>query len=220
MKKFIKNHPYLFCEVIGLLLFNFSTIDEPSSLKGILGILGVLIMLSSPIVIKICINLHPDYKKELENRKKEKNQKQKNNNSKVFINDNYKLIYSYFTNNFYINENEKKLCINNKIYDFKDILDYEIVNDESSITKKSLGSALGRSLLFGDIIGGLTAKNKSNKYCNDLRIKVTINDLSNPIVNISFVNGKISKNGFEFKNRLKKAEQICSILNIIINRNK
>ncbi len=123
---------------------------------------------------------------------------------------------------FYINEKEQKVKINNHEYNFKDILSYELLTDDSSVLKTNTGSALTKLLLFGDIIGGTTSKKKNINYCTKLQIKITINNLSNPTEYINFMVGfnKLKKGSILYNRASEDANECLSLLTIITNYNK
>ena len=122
---------------------------------------------------------------------------------------------------FYINESLKKVRINTREYNFSDIIDFELLIDGSSISKAQLGSTIGKTLLFGGIIGGTTSKRKNINYCTQLQIKVTVNNLSDPTEYINFMTGfsKLNKNSYAYKKASENANDCLSILTIIIKRN-
>ena len=94
--------------------------------------------------------------------------------------------------NFEIDDNSKKWIINNKglfsknvvpkIFNYSDIVDFELLEDGESIAKGGLGRAVVGGVLFGGIgavVGGITGKKKSKPVCNSLKIKITLNDINN-----------------------------------------
>lgn len=123
----------------------------------------------------------------------------------------------YKRKDFAVNEKEQLLLINSHKYSYSDIVDFELMVDDTSITKTSMGSAISKSLLFGDILGGTTAKKKNIDYCTKLKIKITINNINNPIEYIDFMKGfqKLKKSSLTYKNIISNAEEILSILKII-----
>jgi len=89
-----------------------------------------------------------------------------------------------------VDENAKKLCIaevsetngSSEVYDYKDILESEIIEDGQTVTKTSrsgqIGGAIVGSLVAGGvgaIIGGLSAKQTSNNEVNRVDLKIIAN---------------------------------------------
>lgn len=123
-----------------------------------------------------------------------------------------------------IDDNKKQWLIpvgKNKIprvYNYADIIDYELLEDGDTITKGGLGSAVAGGILFGGvgaIVGGATGKRKNKAVCNSLKIKITVKDISNPVVYITFINSETKKNGFIYKTIYNSAQECLSLLQLI-----
>lgn len=123
--------------------------------------------------------------------------------------------------NFYINPDDSQVIIGKELLNYNDIIDYELLSDESIISKTNSSSAITRTLLFGAFIGGTTAKRKNINYCRNLKIKVTINNIQKPTAYINFIrNGKVNKNSIYYKNIVNKVNECMSILKIITEKSK
>lgn len=115
---------------------------------------------------------------------------------------------------------KKKNC---KIYNYSDIVDFELLEDGESITKGGLGRAVAGGVLFGGvgaIVGGVTGGKKSKSVCNSLKIKITVNDIKNPVVYINFLSTATKKDSFTYKNAYKLAHECISVLQLICNDQK
>lgn len=130
-----------------------------------------------------------------------------------------------------LNEKSKKLRINNSIYSFKDIIGCEIIEDGEVITtttekkKAAIGKAIVGGAIFGPagaIIGGTSGKSVSRSmnsaFCNKLDLKITVNNLNNPVEYIKMIDGNISKQSNEYKTSSEEAQKCLSIMQIVINR--
>ena len=107
------------------------------------------------------------------------------------------------------------------VYNYTDIVDFELLEDGDSVVKGGLGRALVGGALFGGtgaIVGGVTGKRKNKGICNSLKIKVTINDINNPVVYITFLNTATKKDGFVYKNIYKEAHECLSTLQLICDK--
>lgn len=82
-------------------------------------------------------------------------------------------------------------------YNLDDIIESELIVDDQTITKTSkggmvVGGLAGGVLLggVGAIIGGLSGSKRSVKNISNIEIKLTVNDLHNPIHKINFLNNE------------------------------
>lgn len=110
-----------------------------------------------------------------------------------------------------------------QIYSYDDIIDFELLEDGTSVASGGLGRALVGGALFGGagaIVGGVTGKKKTKDFCNSLRLKITINDISNPVVYINFIESKTKKNGMIYKSIANAAQECLSVLQIICDNNE
>lgn len=109
---------------------------------------------------------------------------------------------------------------NPKIYNYSDIIDFELLEDGESITKGGLGRAVAGGVLLGGvgaIVGGITGGKKSKGLCNSLKIKITVNDINNSVVYINFLTAKTKKDSFTYKTLYNSAQECLSTLQLICN---
>lgn len=110
---------------------------------------------------------------------------------------------------------------NLQIYDYSNILDYELLEDGNSISKGGVGRAIIGGALFGSvgaIVGGSTG-HKIKGTCSKLQIKITMNSMENPTVYINFIESETRKDGFVYKELYAQAQEILSLLGIIVQSN-
>ena len=109
------------------------------------------------------------------------------------------------------------------VYNYSDIVHFELLEDEESVAKGGLGRALVGGALFGGtgaIVGGVTGKRKNKGVCTSMKLKVTINDVNNPAVYINFIETKTKKSGMVYKNISKLAQECLSTFQLICDQNK
>jgi hypothetical protein len=109
------------------------------------------------------------------------------------------------------------------VYSYNDILDFELLEDGESIASGGLGRALVGGALFGGVgavVGGVTGKRRTKGVCNNLQIKVTLNDINNPAIYITFLNSKTKKDGIIYKTNFKLAQECLSTFQIICDNKK
>lgn len=108
----------------------------------------------------------------------------------------------------------------NIVHNYKDINSFELLENNSSISKGGVGRALAGGVLFGGvgaIVGGITAKRETNPVCQSLKLKIALNDINNPIIYLDFVKSQILKNSEEYKRIIRAAHECMSLLQIICN---
>ena len=105
------------------------------------------------------------------------------------------------------------------IIKFKDVLSYEIYEDGNSVVKGSAGRALIGGAFFGvaGALVGSSGKREISNYCQSLKLLVRINNIDQPLLEISFISGKTEKGGFTYKNCLNSLQQICAYFEYMIN---
>lgn len=113
--------------------------------------------------------------------------------------------------------------IHPKIYTFDDIVEYELLEDGDTVTKGGLGRAIVGGALVGGVgavVGGVTGKKKTKSVINNLRIKITVNDTSNPSIYINLINTPTKANSFLYKMAYESAQEILSMFSIITQNNE
>lgn len=124
-----------------------------------------------------------------------------------------------------------------RLIKFSDILSSEVIIDSHTVTSTSRGSQLTSAAaggaLFGNtgaVIGGLSGKTKSTEQVKNMDIKLTVNDLENPVCKINFLDGcnqfnRPQKNGFkkdseEYKQAIKQVEKWQGMFDVILKNQK
>ena len=117
-------------------------------------------------------------------------------------------------------EGEETIKKVEQVYTYSDIISYELLEDDNSISKSGLGKAIAGGLLFGQtgaIVGGITGKKKNIATCTKLQIRITINDSQNPIELITLLDAETKKNTTVYKNCFDIAQNIISNLEFMCN---
>lgn len=128
-----------------------------------------------------------------------------------YSNSNWKKIGSYDSAYLYVNENEKKVLINNNEYSFKDIVSADIVenNKDQTYTATTQNAIFKRSYSSGST---------TYSYCTNLQIKIVLNSISKPQEYITFITKKTNKNNKKYKNAYEVAQKFISTLQVIIKK--
>lgn len=105
-----------------------------------------------------------------------------------------------------------RLEIDPIIEKFSDIMDFELIEDgDSLLVNRSLGEAL---------VGISTANKKIKKVVNKFQIKISLNNMITPAVFIDMISAPTKYNSLVYKNAYNYAQQIISVLAVIIENEK
>jgi len=133
-------------------------------------------------------------------------------------------------------ETKKKIClikhkngeIVHKIFPYKDILFSEILEDGSSIHSTQRGSQIGGALIgglalgpVGAIIGGLSGKSKVIDKFHKIDLQIVVNDISEPVYQVSFFKGEMEKDGLgriAYDNIIKLASEWHATISVLIKQ--
>lgn len=111
---------------------------------------------------------------------------------------------------------------NPKVYNYSDIIDCDLIEDEDSITKGGLGRAVAGGLLFGGVgavVGGITGGKKTKSIVNSMKIKITVNDMTDPVAYVTLISAPTKTSSFIYKTAEKTAHEILSAIAVILNEN-
>ncbi len=118
---------------------------------------------------------------------------------------------------------EKQMLIQNNFknsyINYKDIISFELIEDDKTVSSGGLSRALVGGVLFGGagaIVGAVTA-GKKKKYCEKLLIKMTINDMNDPVLYIPLITNKTKIDSDEYKKAYNEAQELLSTFQIICN---
>lgn len=106
-------------------------------------------------------------------------------------------------------------------YHYSDIVDFELIEDDSSIIKGGIGRAVVGGMLFGGvgaIVGGSTGKKKVKQTCSNLMVKITVNNMDAPVEYIKLVSSNTAKDSMIYRGAYKDAQEIISLLQLICSQ--
>lgn len=106
------------------------------------------------------------------------------------------------------------------LFSYDQLIDFELLEDGTSVAKGGLGRAVAGGVLFGGVgavVGGVTGKRKSNQICKKLKVKLTVKDYMEPAFYISLISfpAEIKKNSLTYNSYMKDAQAILSKLQLI-----
>ena len=108
-------------------------------------------------------------------------------------------------------------------YSYDDIVDFELIEDGSSIVSGGVGRAVVGGMLFGGVgavVGGVTGKKKAKQTCTSLMVKITVNNTACPVEYIKLISAETAKNGFVYKAAFQNAQEIISLLQVICSQRR
>ncbi|WP_270943101.1 SHOCT domain-containing protein [Romboutsia lituseburensis] len=112
---------------------------------------------------------------------------------------------------------------NPKIYSYKDIIEFELLEDGDTVSKGGLGRAIAGGVLLGGVgavVGGVTGKRKTKSVVNSLKIKITLDDINVPNRYIDLIKVKTKTSSLIYKTSYKLAQEIISTLAVIVENNE
>ena len=117
-----------------------------------------------------------------------------------------------------IDDTHKAFKAGGSIFEFSNLLNFELLEDGETITKGGLGRAIAGGLLFGGvgaIVGGVTGGKKSKGVCNSMRLKITLRNCHCSMVYIPFIMNETKTKSFVYKLAQSSAQECLSALQII-----
>ncbi len=128
------------------------------------------------------------------------------------------IITNFFSKNPNINPN-----VSTRIIPYKDILSVELFQNGTSITKTVRSSQIGGAVVggfllggAGAVIGGLSGKTETTGKVNHIALRLTINDVKNPLHDIILLDKEESE--YIYKQQLQLARHWHGIIEVVIKR--
>lgn len=133
------------------------------------------------------------------------------------------------TAKFEIDEVNKKWCVKQGmfkytvvgIYDYSDILEYDLEEDGTNISGGGLGRAAVGGLVFGGvgaIVGGVTGGKKQKTIVKNLQVKIVTRNASKPIVRIPLLITKTKSGSLDYRFAYDEATKIMATLAQIVDQ--
>lgn len=122
-----------------------------------------------------------------------------------------------------IDENNESFKIGRDIFEYSNLLSFELLEDGDSVAKGGLGRAMVGGLLFGGVgavVGGVTGRKKNKNICNSMRLRVTLKNAHVNTVYIDFITSKTKTSGFIYRGAQTCAQSCISALEIILDQNQ
>ena len=120
-----------------------------------------------------------------------------------------------------IDEASLLFSVNNEVFQYKNLLDFELIEDGETITKGGIGRAVAGGLVFGGagaVVGAVTGK-KTKSICNSMRIKLTLKNTYRDNIYINLIATDTKKSSIIYKAAQTNAQNCISALQIITDAN-
>jgi len=108
-----------------------------------------------------------------------------------------------------------------KKFKYNQLIDFELIEDEEIKVKSNALKTVAGGVTFG-IVGalvGATSNKKKKEYCNNMEIRINLDDLNNSITKINIINKKTKVNSIKYKELQEKTEELLGVLKYIENNN-
>lgn len=123
--------------------------------------------------------------------------------------------YNKVCKDFFVNNNEHKLNILDKVYGFSQIVDCELIKDGTSISQ-----TIGKTKIKNIKKAKTKYQTTQLDICTVLSVNITTNDFNSPRIMFDCKYGRnITKNSKAYKEALNNAQNIIATLKIIISQN-
>lgn len=122
-------------------------------------------------------------------------------------------------NFLFVDDVNKTFRVNGGIYNFKQLVGFELVEDDTTVLKGGVGRAVAGGLLFGGVgavVGAATRK--SSNVVNSLYVRLSINGRGMEKINL--ISFPTKRNSFTYRSAREQADDIISQLEIIENNTK
>ena len=116
---------------------------------------------------------------------------------------------------------EFKETLGKRTINYCDILDYELIEDDSSIIKGGMGKSLAGGILFGGVgaIVGSNGKKTSKPTIEKMQLIIRIKSMSNSTITIKLISSSTKKSSIIYTSAFSQAQEAISTLAIIIGEN-
>jgi hypothetical protein len=125
---------------------------------------------------------------------------------------------------FYIDDTNKKWAFRSssgkgpfRIYNYSDLLSYEIYEDGDSVMKGKTGGSIVGGLTFGLVgaVVGSAGRRKTKNTCHTLQVRITVDDLQNPEIVIPIIVSEVRKDSTAYKSSIEIAKNLAASLTYI-----
>lgn len=110
-----------------------------------------------------------------------------------------------------------------QIFNAKDVVSCEILEDKDTIIKTSNGNMMTRAIIggvvsggVGAVIGGVTAEKTTKQIVNNITLRILTTNVDDPVKDFVFYNGKTKKDTSIYQNAIGQATEWYGIIRAIM----
>ena len=127
------------------------------------------------------------------------------------------------------NDDKRQMILSSKIhksykssnyilFDYDQLVDFELLEDGTSVASGGVGRAIAGGILFGGVgavVGSVTGKR--TEKCQELKVKMTVKDYKDPVFYIDLISfpAEVKKDSSEYATLMKQAQAVVSKLQLI-----
>ncbi|MGJ0961047.1 SHOCT domain-containing protein [Faecalicoccus pleomorphus] len=118
---------------------------------------------------------------------------------------------------------EHALKPGDEIFTFDEIVDYDLYENNESISSGGLGRAVAGGLLLGGagaIVGGVTGRKKTKSTCNSMYLHISTTSFLFPSLMIPYITKEVKTKSNDYTKALSKAKETMSCLETVFKQNE
>lgn len=109
------------------------------------------------------------------------------------------------------------------VYRYEELIEFELLEDDIQVSSGGLGRALAGGIAFGGagaVVGGVTGKKTTKKVIQSMVIRITLDDIDNPIIMLPIITSKAKTGSKDYMEAFNISQKIIATLNVIANSNE
>ena len=113
------------------------------------------------------------------------------------------------------------ITLSARVYHYQDIIGFELIENNGAISKGGFGGAVAGGMLFGGAgaVAGSVLGKKQQSSCNNLAVRITVNDSTDPMVMIYLITQPTAVNSVKYKTARNDADKMMTQLQYICSLN-
>ena len=118
-----------------------------------------------------------------------------------------------------VDDDNKIFKLGPTIYEFSQIVKYELCEDKSTVMEGGVGRAVVGDMLFGTTGAIVVAATRSSKnICSSMEVIIYLSDEYHPTESIKLIFNEVKRNSGEYQRALQEARQFIGMLDTITHK--